>query len=684
MKNIDVALIHRVLDGDNTAFTELVNKYQKPVHALVWRKVGDFHIAEEITQDTFLKAYQRLATLKKPQRFSSWLYVIAANHCSTWLRKKRLRTQSLEETSSVQLEKATYSGYVIEENERTAVETRREAVKTLLAKLQESERTVITLYYFGEMSSVEISAFLGVSENTIRSRLRRAQQRLKKEEPMIREALDNFQITPKFTENIMREISRLKPAGSPIGKPFVPWAIAASTIALVFIMLGANNQYLSRFQKPYSFNAASEMTVELIEAPVILNLESKPDVQNQLGRRDATGRNENTDRKSDATLFPSASGRILDETGKPVSEIKIALTPVVDGNGAWFPIRREQNPRGDAPPFQAESDAAGRFNITTAIDGPVLLSLFPARKSDIRILKVQIGGLSLYPTGRPERGIVFATSLGRRIENIEVIVQQPHIRGKVQYIDGTPIVNASIRLRLRTESLNGNSSSSDGGIQTDAEGYFTHYMDMDLGGPTFYMPSLVYLGQTVSAKPILLKPGDQTHDVVFTFNDTSASPLPQRRGDFAGASASTRDSRPIASPSIKSVWVVRPENGHAYKRIQCEDWIDAQTQAAAEGGYLVTINDEMEQKWLQAVFGGQPSWIGLNDIAQEGQWTWDNGEPLTYTNWGLQQPSDTSSGEEDYVIIGPSGKWEDFGPGHGGISVIRTALIEKENLSVKK
>ena len=125
------------------------------------------------------------------------------------------------------------------------------------------------------------------------------------------------------------------------------------------------------------------------------------------------------------------------------------------------------------------------------------------------------------------------------------------------------------------------------------------------------------------------------------FNAPLASPLRQRRGDFAGASASTRDSRPIASPNIKNVWVVCPENGHAYKRIQCEDWIDAQTQATAERGYLVTINDETEQKWLQAVFGGQPSWIGLNDIAQEGQWTWDNGEPLTYTNWGLQEPGDT-------------------------------------------
>ncbi len=366
MKNIDVELIHRVLDGDDTAFSELVKKYQKPVHALVWRKVGDFHIAEEITQDTFLKAYQGLATLKKPQSFASWLYVIAANHCSTWLRKKRLRTQSLEETSSTQLEKATYSGYVIEGNEQTAIETRREAVKKLLAKLQESERTVITLHYFGEMSSVEIGAFLGVSENTIRSRLRRAQQRLKKEEPMIREVLDNFQITLHLSENIMREISRLKPAVPSGGRPLAPWAIDASTVALVFVMLGASNQYLSRFQKPYSFNAASEMTVELIEAPVILNLESKPDVQNQLGRRDATGRNEDTHRKSDVTSFPSTSGRILDETREPVSGIKIAVTPVVDGNGAWFPIRERNSQTGDAS-SQAESDAEGHFSITSVI-----------------------------------------------------------------------------------------------------------------------------------------------------------------------------------------------------------------------------------------------------------------------------------------------------------------------------
>ena len=79
MKNNDAKLIQRVLEGDDTAFSTLVQKYQKSIHALAWRKIGDFHIAEDITQDTLLKAYQELSTLNEPQRFASWLYVIASN-----------------------------------------------------------------------------------------------------------------------------------------------------------------------------------------------------------------------------------------------------------------------------------------------------------------------------------------------------------------------------------------------------------------------------------------------------------------------------------------------------------------------------------------------------------------------------------------------------------------------------
>ena len=299
MKNRDLELIQRVLTGDEDAFTELVKKYQKPVHALVWRKIGDFHIAEELTQDTFLIAYKKLGTLKKPQRFASWLYVIATRRCLAWLRKKRIWMQSLEGTSSSQYEKATYSQYVVEENERTAVEAQRDVVKKLLAKLPESERTVITMHYFSEMSSADIGAFLGVSANTIRSRLRRAQQRLKQEETMIREALDHFQISPNLTDNIMQEIARLKPGAPTGGKPLVPWAIAASSVVLIVLMLGIGSQYLVRFQQPYSLDTQAEMTVELVDAPIVLNLEVKPDIQNRLGSSNAISESVNRGEKPD-------------------------------------------------------------------------------------------------------------------------------------------------------------------------------------------------------------------------------------------------------------------------------------------------------------------------------------------------------------------------------------------------
>ena len=340
MKNNDAELIQRVLAGDDTAFSVLVKKYQRSVHALVWRKIGDFHIAEDLTQDTFLKAYQRLSTLKKPQRFASWLYVIAANHCSTWLRKKRLWTQSLEETNSVQLEKATYSGYVIEENERMTEETQREVVKKLLAKLQESERTVITLHYLGGMNYKEISEFLGVSVAAIKNRLYRARNRLKEEEPMIREALGNFQITPNLTKNIMREVSRMEPIAPSGGKPLVPWAIGVSTLAVVFLMLGVGNRYLSRFQKPYSFDAASEMRVELIEAPIVLNLESKPDVRTQLGHANALkssdGLNQQLDPPEYMARFAAAPVDETEEitvTDKAERHITLSATTTTESGG---------------------------------------------------------------------------------------------------------------------------------------------------------------------------------------------------------------------------------------------------------------------------------------------------------------------------------------------------------------
>ena len=303
MSKDNAKLIQRILEGDDAAFACLVGKYQKRVHTLAWRKIGDFHIAEDITQETFLQAYRKLATLKDPSQFPGWLYVIANRCCLAWLRKKRVQTQPVEEMDIAMTDRSSYSRHIAAEQAESAAETKRELVKNLLAKLKESDRTVITLYYFGEMTYAEISEFLGVSVNTVATRVHRARERLKQYEPMIREALSSFQLSPNLTENIMCEIPHIKPLPPTGGNPpVVPWAIATSTVILVVMMLGVSNQYLARFQQPYSFDATSEMTVELIEAPIVVDILSKPDVRNQLGNIDGTNKRNGTDMKLNNTL----------------------------------------------------------------------------------------------------------------------------------------------------------------------------------------------------------------------------------------------------------------------------------------------------------------------------------------------------------------------------------------------
>ena len=190
MKNTDLALIQRILNGDHNAFASLVRKYQQQIHTLAWRKTGDFQIAEDIVQETFLQVYQKLETLNNPTQFSGWLHAIVNHLCIAWFRKNRLQTQSLQEIHISEIEPEAYSQYVATEHAKTTAETQRELVKKLLTKLKDSDREVITLYYFEEMTSVEIGNFLGVPENTIKSRLHRARQRLRKYESTIQEALD--------------------------------------------------------------------------------------------------------------------------------------------------------------------------------------------------------------------------------------------------------------------------------------------------------------------------------------------------------------------------------------------------------------------------------------------------------------------------------------------------------------
>ena len=155
------------------------------------------------------------------------------------------------------------------------------------------------------MKIEEISKFLGVSVSTIKTRLMRARQRLKKEETMIREALEHFQISPNLTDNIMQEVMRLKPTPSG-NKPLIPWTITATSIVLITLMLGIGNQYLAYFQQPYSLEAQSEMSVELLDTPIVQLLEMEPNVRRQFGNANAEGKNDTPSQTPDDVLLAAA------------------------------------------------------------------------------------------------------------------------------------------------------------------------------------------------------------------------------------------------------------------------------------------------------------------------------------------------------------------------------------------
>ena len=290
----DVQLIHDILSGNDDAFSTLVQKYQRSVHALAWRKISDFHYAEEITQDTFLQAYKKLSTLKNPHQFAGWLYVIANRLCINWLQRNKSAMQSLEGTSVQEINRLTYERYASEERESEATERRYEIVQKLLERLPESERTVMTLYYLGEMTAKEIGNFLGVSVNTIKSRLRRARERLQADqEHLIQEVFSGVHISTGLSQNIMRQVADLKPTPPSAAKPLLPWMALGTAAVLVLLLVGASDRYLTRFQKPYSFEAASEPTIEIVDAPIVLDIDVKPDVRNQAGRIASTDKNGN-------------------------------------------------------------------------------------------------------------------------------------------------------------------------------------------------------------------------------------------------------------------------------------------------------------------------------------------------------------------------------------------------------
>ena len=174
MPEKDQHLVGRTLAGDRNAFGDLVERYSGLVHGLILEITRRPDAVEELVQEVFCKTYEELASLRKPERFASWLYTIAANKAQEWLRRQRTRRRFEGAEGLLALDAPPLTPVTELEKE--------EAYTTLWEALDRRPpeyRRVLVLHFWEGCSYQSIGVFLGISTPAARWRALRAQSRLK-------------------------------------------------------------------------------------------------------------------------------------------------------------------------------------------------------------------------------------------------------------------------------------------------------------------------------------------------------------------------------------------------------------------------------------------------------------------------------------------------------------------------
>ena len=164
--------VTQALDGDQRAFTCLVDAYKVPVYNLCYRMLGTAAEAEDAAQETFVRIYTRLKTYDRRQKLSSWILAVASHYCIDRLRRRRINWLSISEVPPLRL----LSPDQAQPEDMSMGRESREEIKNLLQSLSPEHRMVITLRYWQDLSYVEMAEVLGATESAIKSRLHRARR----------------------------------------------------------------------------------------------------------------------------------------------------------------------------------------------------------------------------------------------------------------------------------------------------------------------------------------------------------------------------------------------------------------------------------------------------------------------------------------------------------------------------
>lgn len=173
MSDLQGEWLQQALDGNDEAFTNIVETYQRPVFNLCYRMLGDPTDAEDAAQETFWRAYQNLYRYDPKRSFPTWLLSIAAHYCIDQQRKRRIPILSVDLLPEEDApDPAPNPEKIVSELEETS------QMRRLLSKLGPQDRAAIILRYWYEFSEEEIARTLSLTVSAVKSRLHRARKEL--------------------------------------------------------------------------------------------------------------------------------------------------------------------------------------------------------------------------------------------------------------------------------------------------------------------------------------------------------------------------------------------------------------------------------------------------------------------------------------------------------------------------
>jgi RNA polymerase sigma factor (sigma-70 family) len=170
----DIFYIGQVLVGKVNSFSHIVDRHKDHVFNLAVKICGNREDAEEVAQDSFLKAFRSLSSFRMKSSFATWLYRIVYNSAISHIRTRKKGILSIEEFP------ADASDFLstFTDEEEALEQYRRSLVSFALQKLREEERAIITLYYYEEMDTEKIAEVVGISRQNVKVRLFRARQKM--------------------------------------------------------------------------------------------------------------------------------------------------------------------------------------------------------------------------------------------------------------------------------------------------------------------------------------------------------------------------------------------------------------------------------------------------------------------------------------------------------------------------